>query len=151
MKAPAQNKRRGTAYHALHLKYPYSFSPLKELDLRHFENNLGPTAELQQVAGVEVDEQQSGTRIEQQVAQGIEKPVTGKIWNRQTIAINAHETGLATPVRNVHRALAIDVHITGDKEGIRLGDYRPSRIIQPIEIVRDAGRRIRQRHRMKLP
>ena len=76
-------------------RIPRFSQPLERIRLEGIKDNLDAAAELQQVAGVEVDEQQPGTRIEQQVAQGIEKPVTGKVWNRQAIAINAHETGLA--------------------------------------------------------
>ncbi|MNN73056.1 hypothetical protein D3C81_1891440 [compost metagenome] len=52
---------------------------------------------------------------------------------------------------NVHRTHAIDIHITGDKEGVRLGDHGLGRIIQFIEALGRTCRRILQGHRLILP
>ena len=113
---------------------------MKRLDLRAFKNDFGAPAEVQQISRIEIDKQQTGPGIEQQVAQGVEKQVAGEIRNGQAIAFYLYETGLAAAVRNVHRTLAIDVHVTGDEEGIGSGDHGFGRVIQPVEVLRDAGR-----------
>jgi hypothetical protein len=82
--------------------------------------------------------------------QRVEEKIAGEIRYGQAIPFHPYETGLSTTVGNIHRTLAIDVHITGDKEGVCLGDHRPGNIVQPVEMLRGARRRIRQRHRTKL-
>lgn len=111
---------------------------MKGFDLRTFEDDVGATTELQQVSRFEIDEQQTSPWIDQQVAQGVEKQVAGEVRNRQAITFDTDEAGLAAAMRNIHRALAVDVHVTGDKEGIRPGDHLFGGVIQLKEVLRHA-------------
>ncbi|MNN97842.1 hypothetical protein D3C81_2170840 [compost metagenome] len=61
-----------------------------------------------------------------------------------------YEAGLSAAMGNVHRTLAIDVHVTGDEKGVRLGDHGFGRVIQFVEVLGDTRRRVRQRHGTKL-
>ncbi|MNL10851.1 hypothetical protein D3C87_1316660 [compost metagenome] len=75
-----------------HVERPNPFSPLEGFDFGTVESNFGTPAELQQITGDEIDKQQSGPRINQQVAQGIEKQVAGEVRNGQAIAFHVNET-----------------------------------------------------------
>ncbi|MCY1173298.1 hypothetical protein D9M73_134540 [compost metagenome] len=134
----------------LDIDRPQALGPLERLDLRTVQDDFGAPTELQQITGIEIDEQQPGPGIEQQVAQGIEMQVAGEIRNGQAIAFHLYETGLTAAVRNIHRAFTVDVHITGNEKGVRLGDHGFARVIQFAEMLGGTGRRIGQRHRAKL-
>ncbi|MNL06505.1 hypothetical protein D3C87_1271410 [compost metagenome] len=151
IETPAQSQCCRAPDHVFHLECPEALRTLKSFDLRAFKDDFGAPAELQQITGVEIDKQQTGARVEQQVAQGVEKQIAGEIRNGQAIAFHLDEPGLTAAVRNVHRALTIDVHITGDEKGIGPRDHGSGCIIQPVEVLGGASRRVRQRHRAKLP
>jgi hypothetical protein len=76
--------------------------------------------------------------------------VAGKVRDGKTIAFHPYETGLATPVRNIHRTLAVDIDITGDKKRIGASDQRNGRVIEAVQMLSRACLRIRQRHPLKL-
>ncbi|MNM65270.1 hypothetical protein D3C81_767030 [compost metagenome] len=80
------------------LDCPQALGPLERLDLRALEDDFGAPAELQQIPGIEIDEQQPGPGIEQQVTQGVEMQIAGEVRNGQAIAFHLYETGLTATV-----------------------------------------------------
>ncbi|MNX80293.1 hypothetical protein D3C86_1119480 [compost metagenome] len=76
--------------------------------------------------------------------------VAGEVRNGQAIALHTDETGLTAAVRHIHRALTVDIHITGNEERVRLGDHSFGRVIQFVEMLGGTRRGIGQRHRAKL-
>src|SRR5258708_34522214 len=63
--------------------------------------NLGAALKLQEVAGLEIDEQQRGARFSDQIAERVEIAVAAKIGNRQYVAVDADETRPAAAMRDV--------------------------------------------------
>ncbi|MNN03861.1 hypothetical protein D3C81_1165690 [compost metagenome] len=51
---------------------------------------------------------------------------------------------------NIHRTLAVDIHITGNKKRIGASDQRNGRVIEAVQMLSRACLRIRQRHPLKL-
>ncbi|MNF89530.1 hypothetical protein D3C84_720590 [compost metagenome] len=102
VEAPAQSQCCRPTHHLLHLECPQTLGALKGFDLGAFKDDFGTTAEVQQVAGVEIDKQQARPWIDQQVAQGIEEQIAGEVRDGQTITFHVYETGLTATVGNVH-------------------------------------------------
>src|SRR5258708_20222205 len=61
----------------------------------------GAGLKLQEVAGLEIDEQQRGARFSDQIAERVEIAVAAKIGNRQCVAVDADETRPAAAMRDV--------------------------------------------------
>ncbi len=126
--------------HLLDLHVPEALSALKSADVITFQRQLSAPADLQQVTRGEVDEQQAGLRVEQQVAEGVEVQVAGKIRDAQAVALHPHKPGLAAPVGNVHRQPAIlQGDIAGDKEGVSTGNHLLRRLIQMVQLLGHHG------------
>ena len=110
------------------------------------EDHLGIAGELQQIAGLEIHEQQPGLRIGDQVAEGVEKAVAGEIRDGEhAVHADAHESRPAAAVGDVdHSAVRRVIDIGRDEQGIRAGDHGAGSIVQPIELARGRGRRRRR-------
>ena len=72
-------------------------------------------------AGVEVGEDQSGLRIDQEIAERVEEQIAGEIRNGQhAIAAERTKPGLAAAMGHIDLPLAIlALDIGGDEEGVR--------------------------------
>ena len=71
-------------------------------DLLAFPNDLGRTGHVDEVARLEVDEQKSGLRVEQDVAHCVEVIVAGKIGEHEgPVVLDADEARLAASMRDV--------------------------------------------------
>ena len=75
---------------------------------------------LQQAAGREVDEQQAGARIAQQVAQGVEEAVAAEIGHDQRVAPHTRRSPAAAAMRDVEATARSDAgaRAAGDEEGV---------------------------------
>ena len=131
LEGPTQRHRSRADYHLLDVQGPDPLGAFEGADQRAVDNHLGAPGNLQHIARGEVDEQQAGNRVGQQIAEGIEMQVAGVVRNRQAIAFDPDETGATTAVGHVHGTLAIFLlDVTGDKEGVGVFDHGAGRGIE---------------------
>lgn len=131
---PAQGQGGAAPDDTLRAKGPEAFGALEGGDLRRVEQHLGGAAQLQQVAALVVDEQQSGLAVDGDVAQGVEEQVAIEVGNGQhALGIHPDEARLAATVGNVHPAPSVLLGIGGDEEGIGPFDQLACRLIQRLE------------------
>jgi hypothetical protein len=84
-----------------------------------------PTGELKQAAALEVDEQQAGAGIRDEVADRVEVVVAGVVGEYQRVAVDLDESRVAAAVGGIHAergALALAAVPASDEEGIGRGD-----------------------------
>src|SRR5437867_4290081 len=106
-RTPAQRQRGLAAQHLAHGEAQQALRALEGCDLEAVPDDLGIRGEVEQVAVFKVDEQQSGTRVHLQVAEGIEKVVAYKVRHRKrAVGVDAHKAALAAAVRHIHAVSA---------------------------------------------
>ncbi len=91
-----------------------------------FPIDRGPAGKLQQTAGLEIDEQQTGSRVENEVADGVEVVVARVVGEHQAgLVRDRDEARVAPAVRGIHaerRVVAVAAVPGGNEEGIGRGD-----------------------------
>src|SRR5262245_40507354 len=98
--------------------------------------------QLQDVARYEVDEDQAGARIAQEIAQGVVEAVAAKVGNDQRVALHRDEARAATTMRHVEAAAAqAGARTAGHEEGVRPRDQRSRRLVEGCERLRPDRRR----------
>ena len=95
------------------------------------------TLQLQDVARGEVDEDQSGARVAQKVAQGVVEAVAAEVGDGERVALHADEARPAAAMRHVEPALGAHLgpRAAGDEERIGRGDQRPRRLVESAELL----------------
>ncbi|MNQ48736.1 hypothetical protein D3C85_626210 [compost metagenome] len=68
VETPAQGQSGGTTHNMFHVERPQALGTLKCLNLRTVKDDFSSSTEMQQIASVEIDKQQSGPGIDQQIA-----------------------------------------------------------------------------------
>jgi len=135
---PAQRRCRLAAPAARYMECP---EPLRsgELPVHGVPIDLRVALKLQQVAGLEINEQQRGARLRHQIAKCIEVMVAAKIRNDQyiriRIAVDADEARQAAAMRDVRAECGAmsGSGAAGDKKCISFFDGRSRRCVEPEE------------------
>jgi hypothetical protein len=116
---------------------------LEGTDLGIVQQHLRRTAHLQQIAGLEIDEHQPGPRVEQDIAQGVEEQIAGKVRDGQrSVFVHAHETRLAAAMRGIDLPLAVTHHIGGDIKRIGRRHQAPHQRVRDGQLTRRNSLRI---------
>ena len=93
---------------ALRLESPQTLGAEECGNLGRIEHDFRRPRHLQHIAAMEVDEDQPGTRIDQEIAQGVEKQVAREIRDRQrAVFIDTHEARLAAAMGGIDLAHTI--------------------------------------------
>jgi len=96
---------------------------------------------VEQIALLEIHEQQGGARVRDEIAERIEVAVAAVVGNRQRPIFHPDEAPRTTAVRDVDTAVQLDGACSArDEQGIRRGDGHASVGIEPREWFRRAGR-----------
>ncbi len=140
---PAQRQGGRTAHDLLRREAPHAFRPHEGGYFGRVEDDLGASAQLQQIAVAKVDKHQAGARIQQEIPQRVEEQIAGEIRNRQhAVVVDAHEAGFATAMRGVDLLLAVAHHIRGDVERIGRADHGGGVGIERRQLADRTGGRI---------
>ena len=106
----------------------------KTVGVVRLPQDLGLPGDLQQVAGLKVDEQEAALRVDHEVAERVEHAVPGVIGKQQRRLVrDDDEPGQAAPVRDVDAlpgVVAVVSELAGDEEGVAAGDHRRLRLVQ---------------------
>jgi hypothetical protein len=120
--------RADVAHHFPDMETQQPFGAREGWQLRVVPDDLAFDGEVQQVALVEVDEQQAGARIARQVAQGVEEKIPHEFGRDQgALVVDAHESGPSAAVRDIDAARLAGRFIevgAGDEEGVGAFDQR---------------------------
>lgn len=105
-----------------HPKFQQALRTMEGCNLRASPHDLGIGGDVQQVALVEICEQQPCARIHDKVAEGIEKEISEEVrYGQRRRVINAHEPGLAAAMRHIH---AICTVVAGARTRMCGGDEK---------------------------
>ena len=101
-----------------------------------FPDDFGAPGQIEQISSLEIHEQKSGPRIEENVPQRIEMVIAAKIGeNERPFVFDPHETGFAATVRDVYALGDVGVILGiagGDEEGVGAADQIPGGLVQMI-------------------
>src|SRR5437763_9245024 len=106
-KAPA--KRQGASFPegALDPDLPEALGSGDCIDLGSLPKDGGGPLQVEEIALLEVDEEEGRSRIGDEVAERVEVPVAREVRNSQGVSLEADEALFTAPVRDVHAAFGI--------------------------------------------
>ncbi|EEF25900.1 conserved hypothetical protein, partial [Ricinus communis] len=132
--APAKRQCADVTHHFTHVEAQQLFRASKRLQLRAVPDDLSLHRKMQHVAALEVDEQQAGAWIGQQVAHGVEEEVADEFRRRQrALVVHPHKAGTTAAMGHVDATAASRVgrHVgAGDEEGVGTGNQRAVGVAQ---------------------
>ena len=153
---PSQRQRVAQASTALGAETPGALGTREECQFRAFPDELGGAGEGEQLAGLEVDEQDAGPRVELQIAQGHEKEVAGEVGHHEAaVLVHANETGAPTAVRDIGAARGLACGgrcVGGDEQRVGAGDEGTRLLVKDFQLLDRAGALVvRGAHPFELP
>src|SRR6185312_14128877 len=89
-------------------KVPQPLGACDALGSRYIPVDGCATLKLQQIAGLELDEEEGRPRLTEQIPERVEITVAAKVRNRERVVIDPYESGAAASMRDVSAAVRSD-------------------------------------------
>lgn len=152
-RGPAQRQRLDSPDDPVRTEAPQPFPAWECGHLRTVRQQRRVARHLEQIAAVEIHEDEAGSRVDGDVAEGVEVQIAREVRNGQTVAIlrlsiisrravNTNEAGPSATVRHVHLPVAVlTVNVRGDEKRIRPFDHDARRVVQARQLDRGTIRR----------
>ena len=110
---------------------PYALRTLKFLRDRPIPVDRDESLELQNIAALEIDEQERRARLADEIAERIEEAIAAKVRNGQRVALDAHESRSTAAMGDIGAAgrSGIRPRAACHEEGVGRGDECPGIVI----------------------
>ncbi len=128
---PAQRQGAAPADHPARPEGPEPLGALERGDLGRIQDHRGVAGQLQEIARLEIGEDQAGPAVQEDVPEGGEEQVAGEVGDGQrAVRGDADEPRLAAAMRDVDLAPALAVGVGGHEERVGRRDQGARRRVE---------------------